>query len=81
LLIIFSTGAPAIFIYYYGLHHISASVATICELAFPLTAVVLEYLVYGKLLDPVQWTGVVLLLFSIIKVSRMRGAEKERNMA
>lgn len=79
LLIIFSTGAPAIFIYYYGLHHISASVATICELAFPLTAVLLEYLVYGKMLTPVQWLGVFFLLFSIIKVSQIRGNEKNRN--
>lgn len=27
------TGGPAIFLYYYGLKHISASVSTICELA------------------------------------------------
>ena len=29
----------AIFFYYYGIKQISASVSTICELAFPLTAV------------------------------------------
>ena len=52
--------------------HITASVATICELAFPLTAVLLEYLVYGKILNPVQWLGVALLLFSIVKVSKIR---------
>lgn len=69
LIIAFSTGGPAIFLYYYGLKKISASVATICELAFPLTAVILEYFVHGKILSPVQWIGAVLLLFSIIKVS------------
>lgn len=72
LLIVFSTGAPAIFLYYYGLMHITASVATICELAFPLTAVLLEYLVYDKILNPVQWLGVLILLFSIFKVSKVR---------
>lgn len=69
LIIAFSTGGPAIFLYYYGLKKISASVATICELAFPLSAVILEYFVHGKILSPVQWIGAVILLFSIIKVS------------
>ncbi|MBI5662971.1 MAG: EamA family transporter [Ignavibacterium album] len=69
LIIAFSTGGPAIFIYYYGLKKISASVATICELAFPLSAVILEYFVHGKILTPVQWIGAMILLFSIIKVS------------
>ena len=76
MLIVFSTGAPAIFIYYYGLRHITASVATICELAFPLTAVLLEYLVRGKILNPVQWLGIGILLFSIIKVSRIKSKSK-----
>ncbi|WP_337867044.1 EamA family transporter [Ignavibacterium sp.] len=69
LIIAFSTGGPAIFLYYYGLKKISASVATICELAFPLSAVILEYFVYDKILSPVQWIGAIILLFSIIKVS------------
>lgn len=69
LIIAFSTGGPAIFLYYYGLKNISASVATICELAFPLVAVVLEYFVHGNILSPVQWIGAAMLLISIIKVS------------
>jgi drug/metabolite transporter (DMT)-like permease len=69
LIIAFSTGGPAIFLYYYGLKKISASVATICELSFPLSAVILEYFVHGKILSPVQWIGAIILLFSIIKVS------------
>ncbi len=69
LIIAFSTGGPAIFLYYYGLKKISASVATICELAFPLSAVLLEYFVHGKILTPVQWVGAIILLISIIKVS------------
>lgn len=69
LLIAFTTGGAAIFFYYYGLKKITASVATICELAFPLTAVVLEYFLHGNILNPLQWMGVTLLIFSIIKVS------------
>ncbi len=81
LLIVFSTGAPAIFLYYYGLMRISASVATVCELAFPLTAIILEYLVHGKMLSAVQWAGVVALILSITKVGRLQAqleaSEKE----
>ncbi len=68
-IIAFTTGGPAIFLYYYGLKNISASIATICELAFPLVAVVLEYFVHGNILSPAQWIGVTMLLISIIKVS------------
>lgn len=70
LIIAFSTGGAAIFLYYYGLKRITASVATICELAFPLTAVLLEYFVRGNILDPVQWSGMGVLLISIIQVSK-----------
>jgi drug/metabolite transporter (DMT)-like permease len=69
LIIAFSTGGPAIFLYYYGLKNISASVATICELAFPLVAVLLEYFVHDNILSPIQWVGATMLLISIIKVS------------
>jgi drug/metabolite transporter (DMT)-like permease len=69
--IAFTTGGAAIFLYYYGLKKISASVAAICELAFPLTAVVLEYFIRGNILDTIQWVGVGLLLFGIIKVSNL----------
>lgn len=71
LLIAFTTGGAAIFLYYYGLKTVTASVATICELAFPLTAVVLEYLLRGNILGPVQWVGVGILLYSIYRVTRM----------
>jgi len=71
LIIAFTTGGAAIFLYYYGLKKITASVATICELAFPLTAVVLEYFIHRNILNPVQWFGVAVLIFSILKVSRI----------
>lgn len=72
LVIAFTTGGAAIFLYYYGLKRISASVASICELAFPLTAVVLEYFVHGNILSPVQWIGAGVLLISILKVSGIK---------
>ncbi|MBX3007861.1 MAG: DMT family transporter [Melioribacteraceae bacterium] len=69
LLIAFTTGGAAIFLYYFGLKRISASVATICELAFPLTALILEYLLRDNYLDIYQWVGVLILIVSILKVS------------
>ena len=69
ILIAFTTGGPAIFLYYYGLKRISASVASICELAFPLTAVVLEFVLRDNILGPVQWVGALILLFSILRVT------------
>jgi len=74
LLIALITGGPAIFLYYYGLKHITASVSTICELAFPLTAVLLEYSLRGNILGSVQWVGVLILLFSIIRVSILKAS-------
>lgn len=71
-IIAFTTGGPAIFLYYYGLKNISASVATICELAFPLVAVVLEYFVHGNILSLTQWIGAAFLLFSILKISGLK---------
>jgi drug/metabolite transporter (DMT)-like permease len=69
LLIAFTTGGTAIFLYYYGLKKISASVAAICELAFPLTAIILEYVLRKNILGPFQWVGVIVLIVSIFKVS------------
>ncbi len=72
LIIAFTTGGAAIFLYYYGLKKITASVASICELAFPLTAIILEYFVHGKILSIVQWIGAIVLLISILKVSGIK---------
>lgn len=71
LLIALTTGGSAIFIYYYGLKRIPASVAAICELAFPLGAIVLEYFLRGNILSPVQWIGALVLLMNILIVTRM----------
>ena len=66
------TGGPAIFLYYYGLKRISASVATICELAFPLTAVILEYIIHRNILSAVQWIGAIILFTGILRVSSIK---------
>jgi len=71
LIIALSTGGLAIFIYYYGLKRIMASKATIYELAFPVTAVVLDYLIHGHIMSVGQWLGAVLIIGSMVRISRL----------
>lgn len=70
-IIAFTSGGFAIFLYYYGLKRIPASVATIAELAFPFTAILLEYLIRGNIMDSIQWLGAFILIISIIRVTRL----------
>ena len=72
LIIVLTTGGTAIFIYYWGLKWVSASVSTICELAFPLSAIILEYLIRGRALSWSQWLGAVLLGYAIYRVARFQ---------
>ncbi|GAB4142209.1 MAG: DMT family transporter [Ignavibacteriales bacterium] len=79
LVIAFSSGGLAILLYYFGLKRVSASVATICELAFPFTAIILEYFLRGNILDAVQWFGAIILIVSILKVSWMSLRKTSKN--
>ena len=69
---VFTTGGTAIFLYYWGLKWVTASVSTICELAFPLTAIILEYILRGHALSVFQWLGAIILVWSIYQVSVIR---------
>ena len=44
----------------------TASISTFCELAFPLTSVVTEAVVYKRFLSPVQLVAAVVLIASIL---------------
>ena len=70
--IVFSTGLLALFIYYAGLRRTRASIATICEMFWPVSAVVLDYFVNHTVLTATQTAGAVLLLFAIYKISTDR---------
>ena len=69
LIIALTTGSGAIFLYYFGLTRVRASVATICELCLPLTAVLLDYVVNDTVLGPWQWVGAALLVGAILRIS------------
>jgi drug/metabolite transporter (DMT)-like permease len=69
LIISLTTGSGAIFLYYFGLTRVRASVATICELCLPLSAVLLDYLVNDSVLGFWQWVGAALLVGAILRIT------------
>ena len=68
-LIVFTTGTLALFIYYYGLKNIPASHATIFELFWPLSAVLIDWIINEKTLSVMQLTGAIMLLGSMTILS------------
>jgi drug/metabolite transporter, DME family len=54
----FVTGFVALFIYYYGLRTTPAVAATLAELAFPVSAILVAYFKFGQTLTGWQWVGV-----------------------
>lgn len=61
----FISGFLPIWIYYRGLKTTPAAVATLCELTFPVLAIVLNWLFLGAALQAVQVLGAILILASI----------------
>ena len=54
------TGAAALSLYYIGLQRTPAMLASIAELAYPVTAVIVGYLAFDATLRWTQWLGVIL---------------------
>lgn len=70
-------GLAAMTLYYTGLRTTPASAATLAELAFPVTAVVIGRFVFDDALTVTQWVGLALLTGTIVTMSlrsRRRGA-------
>lgn len=74
--IAFTTGSGAIFLYYYGLNHVKATVAVMCELFFPISTIVFDYLFNDSRLTLVQWISAALMVFAIVNLNRMQKIEK-----
>jgi drug/metabolite transporter (DMT)-like permease len=69
-------GLLSLLVYYRGLSSTPAAAATLAELAFPLTTVVVNYLAFHAVLSPTQWLGVVLLAgtVTVMGTARARGS-------
>ncbi|MFH0836152.1 MAG: DMT family transporter [Candidatus Micrarchaeota archaeon] len=70
LVIAVTTGSGAIFIYYYGLTRVKASVSTICELFFPVSAVFFDYIFNGHVLSLLQWIAAIVMVAAVLKITR-----------
>ena len=77
ILIALTTGGTAIFIYYWGLKRVLASKATIYELSFPITAILLDYIINKSIMSPGQWLGAALIIVSMLMITRKRSYEDE----
>jgi drug/metabolite transporter (DMT)-like permease len=73
-----TTGSGAIFLYYYGLTRVKAIIATICELFFPISAIIFDYLFNDATLNIVQWISAGVMIFAIINLNRQRAGELEK---
>lgn len=76
-----TTGSGAIFLYYFGLTRVKAIIATICELFFPISAIVFDYIFNDAILSAVQWVSAAVMIFAIINLNRQRAKEIERQGA
>ena len=70
LLIVISTGTVALFIYYYGLKKLPASHTTLFELFWPLSAVMIDWIIIKNPLSIPQLSGAVILLASMTILSQ-----------
>jgi len=69
LIISITTGSGAILMYYYGLKYIKASVSTVIELFFPISAILFDYFINGNILSTVQWISAAVMIFAIIRAN------------
>jgi len=64
-IIVLTSGAGAMFIYYFGLKKIPASIATLFELFWPLSAITMDYFLNGNILTIWQAIGCIGLIASL----------------
>jgi len=68
-LIVLTSGAGAMFIYYFGLRRVPASAATILEIFWPFSALVLDYVFNHNYLNLPQSIALIVLLIAFFKIS------------
>ncbi|MCK4529586.1 MAG: EamA family transporter [Candidatus Marinimicrobia bacterium] len=76
-LIVFSSGALSMFIYYFGLKRIPASVATIFELVWPLSAVALDFIINKNTLTGIQYIASAVLLLAFFMIVRRKSVKEK----
>lgn len=70
-------GLAALMIYYKGLSTTPASSATLAELAFPLTAILIGWSVFDTVPTATQWVGIAILSGTIVVMTRAANRGRE----
>lgn len=68
-LIVLFSGTGALLLYYNGLKRTPAKYATLLELAWPLTAILIDVFALKTTLAPTQWIGASVLLLAMVGIS------------
>lgn len=71
MIVVFTSGAVAMYLYYYGLKKIPASLATLCELAWPVSAIVFDYFFNHNILSATQIIGAIILILAVTLATRL----------
>jgi drug/metabolite transporter (DMT)-like permease len=71
IIIVFTSGAVAMYLYYYGLKKIPASLATLCELAWPFSAIIFDYFFNDNVLSVTQIIGAIVLVIAVSLATRL----------
>ncbi|AFL99920.1 MULTISPECIES: DMT family transporter [Desulfitobacterium] len=72
--LLFQTLVPSLIsllLYYRGLNGVRASYATIAELAFPATGLLLNWFILHQTIDLGQWIGFAIVWLAVLQLSRM----------
>jgi len=75
---IFTGGILPLALYYFGLKRTKASIAGIAELAFPLLAILVNFIFLGATLNWYQGAGAIILLATVSALSFISAKEKEK---
>ncbi len=82
--LLFQTLVPSLLsllMYYRGLDGVKASHATIAELAFPATGLLLNWLILHQTIDLGQWIGFAIIWLAVLHLSRLRNEPAALEMA
>ncbi len=69
--IVFTSGAAAMYLYYFGLNIIPASLATLCELAWPVSAIFFDYILNQNILSSSQLIAATILIISVYQITKL----------
>jgi drug/metabolite transporter (DMT)-like permease len=68
-------GLLALLIYYRGLKSTTASIASLCELAFPITAIAMNWLILDVRLSGIQLLGAAILIAAVTALAWLHARE------